>query len=206
MIALNAFTKLSQDALSVYANQVITSMTSNKQFSSLKTEIEALKKCYEAYSVALVNNINGGRIATLEKDNCKTALLEQLSSIALLVELLAKGEESIILAAGFSVRKAANSYSSLTPPSVLKITNESDKGIVTIQLEKVAGATVYGIEKRIKTESSPDAGWTNGDYTSACRTQLKGLESGKIYQFKFRAIGSKGLVSDWSAMQELLVS
>ena len=206
IVALNAFTRLTQDALSVYANQVITNMTTDKQFSSLKTEIAALKKCYDAYGVALVNNINGGRIATIEKDNCKAALLEQLSTTALLVDLQAKGEESIILAAGFDVRKPASTYTNLNAPSVLKIINESEKGIVSVQLDKVLGATVYGIEKRIKIEGQPDAVWTNGDYTSACKTQLKSLESGKTYQFKFRAIGNKGLVSDWSAMQELLVS
>ena len=67
-------------------------------------------------------------------------------------------------------------------------------------------STVYGIEKRIVTEGQPDTAWTNGDYTSACRTKLTGLESGKTYQFKFRAIGNKGLVSEWSAAQEVLVS
>jgi hypothetical protein len=206
IIALKAFTRLTQDAIAVYANQVLVNMSADKQFSNLKTEVEGLKKCADAYGVALVNNINGGRIATLEKDNCKATLLEKLSDIAFLVDFQAKGDEAVILAAGFDVKKPAIAYTNLTPPNVLKIINESEKGVVTVQIEKVLGATVYGIEKRIISENQPDAVWTNGDYTSACKTHLKGLESGKIYQFKFRAIGNKGLVSDWSAMQELLVS
>jgi hypothetical protein len=206
IVTLNAFTRLSQDALAAYANQVITNMTIDKQFSTLKADVEVLKKSNDAYNIALANNINGGRIATLEKDNCKKELLNQLSNVALLVDFQAKGDESIILAAGFDVRKPANSYSALTTPNVLKILNETEKGIVSVQLEKVLGATVYGIEKRVKTEGQLEAAWTNGDYTTACRTQISGLDSGKTYQFKFRAIGSKGLVSDWSATQEVLVS
>ncbi len=206
VVILNAFTKLSQDALAIYANQVIANMTADKQFANLKTNVEALKKSYDAYNLALVNNINGGRVATLEKDKCKKELIDQMTSVALLVDFQANGDESVILAAGFDVRKPANHYTSLNAPTVLKMINETEKGVVSVMLEKVFGATVYGIEKRIVTEGQPDTAWTNGDYTSACRTKLTGLESGKTYQFKFRAIGSKGLVSEWSAAQEVLVS
>jgi hypothetical protein len=36
--------------------------------------------------------------------------------------------------------------------------------------------------------------------------QLKELASGKTYQFQFRAIGNKGLVSPWSSTVKVLVS
>ena len=205
-VTLNAFTKLSQDGLAIYAHQVISNMTADKQFANLKTNVEALKKSYDAYNQALVNNTNGGRIATIEKDTCKKELIDQMSKVAFLVDFQANGDETVILAAGFDVRKPAANITSLNPPTVLKMINETEKGVVSVQLEKVLGATVYGIEKRIITEGQVDTAWSNGDYTSACRTKLTGLESGKTYQFKFRAIGNKGLVSEWSTAQEVLVS
>ncbi len=206
LIAHKSFTRISQDALAVYANQVIQLMSENPQFSHLKAEIDALKKSYDAFFIALVNIVNGGRIATLEKENRKKDLLKQMNTVATLVDFQAQGDESIILAAGFDVHKTRKSCTGLPAPNVLKIVNETEKGLVTIQLEKVANVLVYGIEKRIKTEEPTESTWINGDYTSASRTQLRGLESGKTYQFQVRAVGKGGLVSAWSAMQEVFVS
>ena len=182
-------------------------MTADPQFASLSAVVAELKVCYDAYSTALTNNVNGGRIATIEKDKCKRDLEKQLTKVALLVDILANSKESIIMAAGFNVCKSEmTSYTSLKAPTVIKLVNESEAGVVTVELEKVPGATNYGIEKRILVEGQPDAPWTNGDYSSACKTQITGLESGKTYQLRFRAIGNSKLVSPWSAISDLLVS
>ena len=207
LVKITAFKQLNQGSLATYANNVITLMTENPLFVSLSANVAELKTGYDAYIVALANNVNGGRIATIDKDKCKKDVEKQLTKVALLVDILANGQESIIMAAGFNVRKAEmTTYTALKAPNVLKLVNESEAGIVTIELEKVPGATNYGIEKRIVLEGQPDTPWTNGDYTSACKTQIKGLESGKTYQLHFRAIGNGGLVSPWSAVSDLLVS
>lgn len=207
LVKITAFKKLSQDGLATYTNNVITLMTAAPQFASLSEDVAELKKCYDAYATALTNNVNGGRIATIQKDVSKKAVENQLTSVALLVDFMAKSNEQIVLAAGFDVRKTEmTSYSALTAPIVLKIVNEKEAGIVSLELEKVPGATNYGIEKRIKVEGQPDSPWTNGEYTSACKTKLTGLESGKYYEWRFRAVGNKGLVSAWSAVVGALVS
>ena len=207
MIKISAFKKLNQGSLATYANNVITLMTENPLFASLSANVAELKTSYDAYVVALANNVNGGRIATIEKDKCKEDVNKLLTKMALLVDILANGKESIVLAAGFDVRKTEiTSYTSLKAPNVLKVVNESEAGVVTVELEKVPGATNYGIEKRIVVDGQPEAQWTNGEYFSACKTQITGLESGKTYQLRFRAIGNSKLVSPWSAIADLLVS
>jgi hypothetical protein len=204
-VILSAFSRLGQDALATYAKNCITLMTANAQYASLNNSIAVLKQSHDAYSEALSNNVNGGRLATMEKDKCKKDLNKQLSSVAYLVDLLADGEDSIIMAAGFDVRKAAASYDVLAAPDVLKLTNEPTAGLLTVQLGRVMGANVYGVEKRIKTDGEPQA-WVNGEYSSALKFQLTGLQSGKTYQFQFRGIGNKSLVSPWSSTVEVLVS
>ena len=206
LILLTVFKQLRDGLLDSYAKNVVTLMTEDPQFTPLKTQVAELKIRQEAYSTAMTNNVNGGRVATIEKNNCKSALLEQMTEVAQLVEILAKSDERVALAAGFDVLKASKSYDSLEAPIVQKIVNESTSGLVTVQLSKVDGATNFGIEMRIVIEGKPDAAWLNGKYTSARKTQIKGLESGKKYQFRFRTIGNGGLVSDWSSVEELLVS
>ena len=204
-VFLGAFTKLGQDALAVYVKNVIALMTEDVQFASLSPQVADLKVSFDAYDLALTNNVNGGRMTTIEKDKCKKNVLDKMKSVALLVNNLANGSDTVIMAAGLDVRKAAGSYSTLAAPNVLKLINESESGVVTVLLSKVEGATVYGIEKRKMMDPETTA-WQNGDYTSALKFQLTHLESGKTYQFQFRSIGNKGLVSPWSKVVELLVS
>ena len=204
-VFLGAFTKLGQGALAVYVKNVVTLMTADVQFASLSTQIIDLKASYDAYDSALTNNVNGGRMTTIEKDKCKKEVLDKMKSLALLVNHLADGSETVIMAAGLDVRKAVGSYTSLTAPNVLKVVNESEPGVVTVLLSKVESATVYGVEKRKMMDPETTA-WENGDYSSALKFQLNNLESGKTYQLQFRSIGNKGLVSPWSKVTELLVS
>lgn len=205
IVLLKAFTKLGQNALAVYVKNVITLMSADVQFASLSPQIGDLKASYDAYDLALTNNVNGGRMTTIEKDKCKKEVLDKMKSLALSVNLLADGNETVIMAAGLDVRKASGSYTSLAAPNVLKVVNESEPGVVTVLLSKVEGATVYGVEKRKMMDSETTA-WQNGDYSSALKFQLSNLESGKTYQLQFRSIGNKGLVSPWSKVTELLVS
>jgi hypothetical protein len=205
IVSFSAFTKLGQDAVAMYANNNIKLMTADPQFAALAKEVGVLKTSNDAYVAALSNNVNGGRVATMEKEKCKKELIKQLKTAALLVNIMADGDDSVIMAAGFDVRKAAESYDVLEAPDVLKIINETTAGLVTVKLAKVAGAYNYGILKRIKVETN-DAAWENGEYSSALKFQLSGLESGKTYQFQFRALGNKGLVSPYSSVVETLVS
>ena len=205
LVLMSAFQQLSQDGLAMYAKNVGTLMTNNGQFASLKTQVAELVNRTVAYTDALAESINGGRLTTIVKNKCKEALLKQVSEVAVLVELLADGNESVVLAAGLDVRKTYAVVTSLNAPNVLKVTNVSAAGVVTAQLAKVEGATNYGIEKRI-VDADIDTVWKNGDYSSSLKMKLEGFESGKTYQLRFRAIGNKGMVSDWSAVQELLVS
>ena len=205
-VFLGAFTKLPQDSLNTYAKNVVQLMTTDPLFTSLSPAVAALKTVRDAYSVALTNSVTGGQITTIVKNDCKADLLKQLTRVATMVDLLADDNTTIILAAGFDLTKAHKSYSSLDAPDVLSVTNESTPGLVTVQLVKVEGATNYGVEKRIITPENPDGVWVNGEYSSALKFELDGLTSGKTYQLRFRSLGNKGLVSVWSAIQEVFVS
>ena len=205
-VFLGAFTKLPQDSLNTYAKNVVQLMTTDPLFTSLSPAVAALKTVRDAYSVALTNNVTGGQIATIEKNKCKANLLSQLTKVALMVEILADGDSAIILAAGLDLRQAPKSYSSLDAPDVIKVTNETAPGLVTVELMKVEGATNYGIEKRIVTDENPEGVWVNGQYSSALTFELNGLTSGKTYQLRFRSLGNKGLVSIWSPIQQVFVS
>lgn len=101
LVILKAFKKLPQGQLVDYANNVVTLMTEDYQFSALEADITSLKECCDVYAQAFIKNIEGGRIATIQKNRAKKKLDYQLTYVARLIELLAQKDESIILAAGF---------------------------------------------------------------------------------------------------------
>ncbi len=204
-VVMNAFAKLGQDVLAVYALNVITLMTEDAQFTSLTPQIALLKDCYDAYMPALSNNVNGGRIATAEKDKCKETLINELRSLGNMVDYLAQGEKNIIRTAGFTPRKSATSYTALVAPSVQKYIVDGPSSTVTIQLSKVAGVTQFAISKRIIVEGE-DTPWINDDYATARRFKLSDLVVGKTYKFRICAIGKGGLVSPWSRVLEVFVA
>jgi hypothetical protein len=206
LVNSSEFRRLSQAGLATFSSNVVNLMTTNPIFTSLTAEVTELNKRTEAYSVALTNNVNGGRLQTIEKDKCLKDVLDQLTITAFLVDVLANGDESVILAAGFSIRKAPTNYTYLAAPIILKAENEKAPGVAKIEIEKVAGATNYGIEKRIIVDGQPAGAWTNGEYTSSAKTTIENLQSNTDYEFRLRAIGSKGLVSEWSAMVSVRVS
>ena len=181
-------------------------MDTDPQFAVLNSAVAELKTLNDAFLVALVENVNGGRIATIQKNDCKSALLRQLHCLALMVDLKAEGDESIVLAAGFNLKKQPTSRTTLAEPDVAKVTNESTPGLVKIQLTKVKGANNYSVEKRVVTIENPEGVWVTGTYSSSLKIKLTDLESGKLYQLRFRAIGRRGLVSAWSAVREVFVS
>jgi hypothetical protein len=206
IVSVTFFQRLSQDSLATFANNVVTLMSSDAQFSTLSEDIKVLKTRSEAYNLALSNKINGGRIATIEKNKCMKELLDQLVNVALLVDALSNGSEVIVLSAGFNVRSTPTPISSLDVPSVIKIENEKTMGQISIQLEKVKGAVIYGIEKRILVEGQPEGTWTNGDYISSSKTKVGGFEPATRYEIRLRAIGTKGMVSGWSLTTTLWIS
>ncbi len=203
LVILKAFKKLPQGQLVDYANNVVTLMTEDYQFSALEADITSLKECCDVYAQAFIKNIEGGRIATIQKNRAKKKLDYQLTYVARLIELLAQKDESIILAAGFNTRQPKRSYTSVDIPTILKLVNDEARGVVSLKLAKVAGVYLYHIEKRIKIEGqADDASWRlNTDYhTTTLKTKLKGHESGSCYEWRCRAIGKSGLVSGWSAV------
>jgi hypothetical protein len=201
-----AYKKLPQDSLATNVHNSVDLMTADAQFASAAAEVTEMKTRCTVYENALRENLVGGRMTTILKNDCKKALLQQMDVVAQLVNFISKGSELVILAAGFDISKPAQRYSELETPILLSATNEKATGVVTIYFEKVGGAVNYGIEHRIVVEGETLSVWKNGEYSTRAKCRITGLEAGKYYQFRIRAIGNNSLVSDWSNTEEVLVS
>jgi Fe-S-cluster formation regulator IscX/YfhJ len=194
-LIIYSFKHLSQSAIGVFSNTVIQNMTNDAQFSSLKLQVDALKLTYEAFNVALAEASKGGKDRVEEKNTRFTQLINHLVEVALYVDLLAKGNEKVITASGYELRKPGKTTEKINKPENLIVKNNEVSGAIDLSWETVNGAVNYAIEHQVRGETE----WRNGKYTTRKDTTLNGYEPGNFVDFRIRALGRNGLESEWTA-------
>ena len=200
-VVLN-FKSLPQAQVAEFAANVIDKMSNDAQFISLMPQVGVLKTVYEAYQVAVSKSNDGGKSATLEKNNKLDELKYQLSSVARYVDVLANERESVVWAAGYETRKKAVPVTALSTPTNLVATNVELIGAANLSWGSVLGTTIYAIERRVKGTEI----WFNGEYRSACSATIEDLDSNVTIEFRVIAINGTGIKSNWSQFVEVLVS
>ncbi len=189
------FKKYVHAELSNFTFNVIQRMSTDARFTTLKPHVDTLKTNYDAYMNAAALAVDGGKDRTLEKNIKLETMVNQLVIIARYVEILAGDNELTILAAGFETRKASKVIAELSAPAALSVINVEKSGSIRLNWENVPGALNFAIENLVKGETA----WKNGKYSSTKETILNGYEPGTYVEFRIRALGRRGLESDWTA-------
>lgn len=200
-IILRSFKKMPQGKLNSFATIIATRMAENTLFSTFKPQVDELKALNDAFTTALANASNGGREFTAIKDRCMIAVVEQLDNLADDVDKLAKGDEVIVFAAGFEVRKTPEPIDELSTPKNFTLLNAPKTGEIKAKWKAQGGVVNYAIEYQIKGEQE----WKNSTYTTSSEIILKGFEMGTYVSVKVCGIGRKGLKSDFTEPATVLV-
>jgi hypothetical protein len=187
-----AFKKMQQAKLSTFSNTIGMRMSEDVQFSSFKTDVDALKALNDALSIALSNAADGGKSLTVIKDRCLVAVIEKLDQLANDVERFADGDEVIIMAAGFEVRAAPVEIKEISTPTNLTVINAPRTGEIKACWENQYGVVNYGILYQLQGETE----WKNGTYSTTREVILSGFVPGSIVNVKIYAMGRRGLKSD----------
>jgi hypothetical protein len=190
-----SFKSLPQSEIGVFANTIIQNMTNDAQFSSLKLQVDALKLTLDAFNVAMANASKGGKDRIAEKNTRLTQLINHLVEVALNVDLVARGNEKIVTASGYDLRKAGKTTDKINKPENLIVLNNEVSGAIDLSWETVNGAVNYAIEHQVKGEIE----WRNGKYTTRKDLTVNGYEPGKFVDFRIRALGRNSLESEWTA-------
>ena len=196
-VKLNLKDKSDSDLLT-FAQQHVTAMTGNANFTTPLPAAAAVTTALTAYSTAL-GSFNtaqqAAKQATTVKDAARTTLEGVLTQRGNYVDLTAAGNPAIIESAGFSVK--ASSAATTTPDQVvnLSITAGDNAGEIDAQWDPVTKAKTYDVQ------TSPDpmtsTSWTSQSSPSKSRTSVSGLTSGARVWVRVRAIGAGG-TGAWS--------
>lgn len=196
-----AFKRLPQSKISTFTATVTSRMLNDDRFVAFKTDVNVLKGLNEAFVNALANAADGGRELTAIKSAAMQQVIDQLEDVALDVERFANGDKIIAMAAGFEVYAEPTPINVLLKPVGLTAINEPRTGAFKLSWESVDGAVNYGVEYQIVGETT----WQNGTYSTKKDVVMTGFGVGTFLKLKVRALGRKGLASDFSEPTSIVV-
>src|SRR5690606_29817602 len=170
------------------AEQILSKMAQEATlFPTPVPELTALETALTAFRNSATEAAYRDTRAILIRKQKRKELVYVLKELAKYVDTIANGDDSIILAAGFSVRKESDSYGGLVPKAQRPIAEPSEigSGRILLKTEPWAGARMYDFQFRIK--GSTEA-W-NSQLSSKSTCLIEGLETFKEYEFRATYIG-----------------
>jgi len=114
-------------------------------------------------------------------------LVHVIKELGKYVDTIANNDDTIVLAAGYNIRKTSSSYGGFVPKAQRLIAEPSHLGSGRISLKTAAwtGARMYEYQYRLK---GSDAAWSS-QLSSKSTCVIEGLETFKEYEFRVTYIG-----------------
>ncbi len=135
------FAKFTDSDLETKAQQILQDMTGNPAFAAPIPTLAELTVAINAYSVALVNAANLGRINVAEKNKCRLTLELLLSQLGMYVMYIANGDVAILTSSGYNLAKEREA-SVITNPGSVTLGNGISTGQMMAAVKAVKGAKV----------------------------------------------------------------
>ncbi len=189
-------TRLKEGQISPFGHNVMDRVGTNELFRNFATlATNDLNAALEQFDTAQAKAVKNSSESTAIKNSAKDKVLDVLSVIAKNVDIVANGDETIILAAGYEVQRSRSRY-------------EGDPGVVTglvveatltegeVLCKWVKGEHSEKTAFEYDVEGQPEV-WQNGNYANGSKLLIKDLPSRKSVRIRARSLGSQNRKSPW---------
>lgn len=204
-----SYKSLNEAGKIAFAFNVLQLMLTNEAFSSLLTQINNLKVLLSVYQIAAAEAVNKGKDRIATKNQCLSAVIDQLDDLVAYVNILAKKDESLIGAAGLSTietsrpRKTTELITALATPIGINAVNVEQAGVVTVSWNEAQNVLIYVIAEQVGDSTE----WVITNYSDTHEgILLKGYPQGKNVRFRVMAVTGDNVQSNWSALADVWVS
>ncbi len=170
------------------AEQIYTKMTAETTlFATPVPSLSTLDTALIAFRLSATEAAYRDTRAIMIRNQKRGDLAYVLKELSKYVDTVAKGDDSIVLAAGFSLRKPNGSYDGLAPKAKTPVATPGEIGSGRIRLKTTswAGARMYDFQCRLKGST----GEWNSKLSSKSSCIIEGLEQFKEYEFRVTYIG-----------------
>jgi hypothetical protein len=194
-------TSLPQNDLRIRAEAIFKKMNNNPDYAFFQDLTTVLGGMIPPYIAALFDMEDGGKTATKNKNKLKDELTLFLTKLAKKIETIAndmpiEAGQAFILATGFTFQQsnAKKSLDYLDMPTNFTVVNDPQrKGTLLLKWSRTTGALMYLVE--VLDEAG---NWQNAGFSNLASLVLTGYEPDSKKTFRLKAIGSNGMVSDYT--------
>lgn len=188
---------------------ILAAMTDNPffpgPFGGLAAELEIIRGDVKNLEVGFMEGLSGAKDKIAGRKNAEEVFAKDFKDLAAYVNLVAKGNEKMLVSSGFEISKegssAARQHRSIQPQLELK---QCDKrGSVYGRTKRVPGAKSYELHVAIG-DPSTEGNWRHkAVLPNASWTEIGGLTAGQDYNFRLRCIMADG-PGPWSPPQPFM--
>lgn len=187
----------------VMAKILESGLKSVAEFKNNKELISELSKSGKSLRQAIEMASFGDKRAIGARKLCEQQLDSIIRKAAAFVNHESNGNDDLITAAGFELRKRNNKSSELHSPEGLKIKRTEKSGELKLNWKPVKNSRNYLVQYTAKKPTKKNDWETLFSTRSVCL--LNTLTPGKIYRIRIFAVGAKG-VSEPSEMAEIMAA
>ena len=185
----NDYTRLTDAGLNVTAQQIHDSMDGNANFPTPEPTLVVFEAALAAYSAALSNAQDGGKLEVAIKNQKKEELLDLLTQLADYVVFTSKGDRVKAISSGFTITKVPAPAPPVTKPESMRVENGLNSGELQTKVANVKGARSY-VHQFTNDATLAEASWKTVACSSA-QALIVNLQPGVKYYFRVGVIGSK---------------
>ena len=151
-----------------------------------------------AFTTALAEMANGGRIATAKKNGLREVVVNHLRDLANFVQIKGRRNLPLLLASGFEATSGNRASVPLPKPVIIRIGNGMS-GQTIIAVEANANARSWVSQFALIGEDGVPGPWIDSvPATDSRRILVEDLIPGRMYAHRVRGIGGANGITDWS--------
>lgn len=180
------------------AQQIVSSLTGNSNFTSPQPSLPAITAAINALSAAFAaaqEARSEAKNKTTIQNEMEDALDGVLSQLADYVAGISGDDETKITSAGMDIKAERSAVGDLAAPTGMEAAAGDRDGEIDLTWDKVKGTRSYVIER--SADPPTTTSWSHAAIATRSQTTVGGLTSGTKYWFRVAAIGATGQ-SPWS--------
>lgn len=180
---LNALQMLSR------ARIVRNQMKNNPLFPSPTPSMPEYEAAIQELAASVIATHGGAsKLAFLQKQNNLEKVAAMIKSLAAYVSIVAQGDSTIMLAAGFEQRRSSSHINALAQPKWPRAKSGYLSRTIDVRWDPVHGARMYKVH--ITKGYATDDGPVTLMLTSKSRCRIENLEPLEYYTVRIQAIGA----------------
>lgn len=152
--------------------------------------LDALEASAKVFSEALVQAMDGSRLAKARKNAARKEATKLLKKAAYYVAMVAGDDVTIVIAGGFDPRKPREPRSAVVAPENITLESGANPGEIIVSVKPVDGVLIYHYEYTTDPLSDISSWITEPDTRSS--HLISGLKPGQKYWFRVAAVGVRG--------------